>query len=977
MTEPDLDLRILEGARHALVEGDGEPPAQAPRLVANNHLRGEKVMAVLEDELACCTSFAFSVAFVSDSGIRPLKQALREARRRGVRGRVLATDYLSFSEPRALEELAQLDNVEVRLYRTEGIPDRFGFHTKGYLFERADGSWRVVVGSSNLTGGALSVNKEWNVELTALPGGSIARAIVGEFEELWTLGEPLAEVLEVYRESYDAKKRLLAGAKMKPIERIRLAPNAMQSAFVASLQRLIDRGERRALLISATGTGKTYAAAFAAQRIAPRRLLFLVHREQVLRRALESFERVIGPDKTYGLLSGTEHDLDADCLFATMQTMSREHVLARFSPDAFDLIIIDEVHRAGSASYERILAHFQPRLCLGMTASPDRPDGYDIYGLFDNNIAYEIRLQQALEENLLCPFHYFGVTDIEVDGQAIDEFSDFGRLVCDKRVQRIAEQAEFYGHSGDRVRGLIFCSRTEEARVLSEKLNELGYRTVALSGADSQDAREAAVARLAAMPGTPAYEERLDYILTVDIFNEGVDIPEVNQVIMLRPTESPIVFVQQLGRGLRKDDSHGKEYVVVIDFIGNYANNFMIPLALSGDRTYSKDTIRRFLMEGDRVIPGCSTIHFDEVARERIFASIDNSSVTIRLLKEQYALVKHKLGRVPRMVDFLRHGAIDPMLFVEKCRSYARFLARYEPELDLGLSENEHLVVEYVSRYCANGMRPHELLALQAIMEGRSMTRDVMREELAYYDVPFSEAAFRSAGHVLDKSFVNSPADRRTYSDITIVELDGDGDIASTESLEEMLGHDAFRAALGDVVEFGLERCREKFDGAAGGLKLGEKYSRKDACRLLNWERDDSSTVYGYRINDASGTCPIFVTYDKDEGIAATTRYADRFENRAVFSWMTRSRLTLDSPEVRRIANADATGLAMHLFVKKSDGEGADFYYLGRVHPARPAQTTQPDGAGGVVPIVNFKLKLEHPVDEAMYDYFVGAGRAG
>ena len=245
-----------------------------------------------------------------------------------------------------------------------------------------------------------------------------------------------------------------------------------------------------------------------------------------------------------------------------------------------------------------------------MTASPDT-NNYDIYSVFNHNIAYEIRLQQALEEDLLCPFHYFGITDLEIDGEVFDDnagIRNFSKLVSDARVDYVIEQANYYGFSGERVKGLIFCRRKEEAWELSRKFNERGYRTAALTGDDSPNRREEIISRLT---DDENVERQLDYILTVDIFNEGVDIPEINQVIMLRPTQSPVVFIQQLGRGLRK--SEGKEYVVILDFIGNYMNNFMIPIALSGDRSYNKDSMRRYVREGARVIPGSSTIHFDEI----------------------------------------------------------------------------------------------------------------------------------------------------------------------------------------------------------------------------------------------------------------------------------------------------------------------------------------------------------------------------
>lgn len=239
-----------------------------------------------------------------------------------------------------------------------------------------------------------------------------------------------------------------------------------------------------------------------------------------------------------------------------------------------------------------------------------------LFLVYRNQIA-----KQAMEEDLLCPFHYFGITDLEMvsdSGNSKEEqLESFRYLTSDARVNYVMEQASYYGYSGDRVKGLIFCSRVDEARELSAKFNQKGWRTTVLSGEDSEEARAEAMERLAGDEG----EDALDYIISVDIFSEGVDIVEVNQVIMLRPTQSPIVFVQQLGRGLRKAED--KEYVVILDFIGNYKNNFMIPIALSGDRSYNKDTVRRYVMEGSRVIPGSSTIHFDEISKSKIYAAID------------------------------------------------------------------------------------------------------------------------------------------------------------------------------------------------------------------------------------------------------------------------------------------------------------------------------------------------------------------
>lgn len=324
-----------------------------------------------------------------------------------------------------------------------------------------------------------------------------------------------------------------------------------------------------------------------------------------------------------GLVGAGYAEYDANYVFATVQTLNRDDHLTKYQPNDFDCIILDEAHHSSAATYQKVMNYFKPKLWLGMTATPDKRDddmeGRNIYEIFHYQIAYEIRLQQAMEENMLCPFNYFGISDIStVDDKQLKSRKmtegDFNQLTSDERVRHIIEQAEYYGYSGDRVKGLIFCSRIDESEELSQKFNAAGYRTIALNGSASEEERMNAFERLA-MDEADATEgmQPLDYIFSVEILNEGVDIVEVNQVIMLRPTESPIVFIQQLGRGLRK--AEGKEYVVILDFIGNYNNNFMIPVALSGDRTYNQDVIRKYVISGNSVIPGslrCILMKFPE-----------------------------------------------------------------------------------------------------------------------------------------------------------------------------------------------------------------------------------------------------------------------------------------------------------------------------------------------------------------------------
>lgn len=815
--------------------------------------------------------------------------------------------------------------------------------------------------------------------------GAVAKDIISEFDRLWNSERACdyADFIEDYRIRYKIKKeqqKLARESEVISIKKYKLEPNSMQVKFIESVMDLYESGENRALLISSTGTGKTYASAFALREMLQKRAketgrnvraLFLVHREQIAKQALRSYKNVFGERYSFGLLSGNSKNYKSDILFSTMQMMAREDIMKKFNANDFDIIIIDEVHRAGADSYQRIMNYFTPRFWIGMTASPDRTDGYDIYGLFNHNIAYEIRLQQAMEEKLLCPFHYFGITDLEVDGHVIDDddlknVQNFAKLVCDDRVQYIMQQIEYYGYSGDRVKGLMFCSSKEEAKTLSVKFNMRGLRTIVLTGDSSQNEREDAILRLE----QNEQENALDYILTVDIFNEGVDVPAVNQVIMLRPTESPIVFIQQLGRGLRK--YAGKEYVVILDFIGNYMNNFMIPIALSGDRTYNKDTIRKYVREGSRVIPGESTIHFDEISKKRIFESIDSSKTTKSFLKEKYFALKYKLGRVPNILDFYEYGEIDPMLFIQYSRSYDQFVKTVDKDFNIMFGDREEAILEFISSL-VNGKRVHELLMLKCILNNEKMSPDTYRELLEEKGEIYREVDYVSALNVLGKVFVNAPSEKKRYSNIEFISMDyaKNGMLRRASAFYSLFSNNAFVNEVESLVKYGLKRYEDLFKNHdEDNLVLYEKYSRKDVCRILNWEHDDSSTVYGYRIKH--NTCPIFVTYEKKDDIANSTKYEDQFINNQLFSWMTRSKVSLESPESQKIINYSKIGLKIYLFIKKSDGEGTDFYYMGKVSPIDYMQTEIENDNGQKLPIMNFKMKLEHSVREDIYEYFVG-----
>ena len=944
-----------------------------PQFISNNHTAGRKVLTTIESELSSCDSFVFSVAFITMGGITPLLETFKELENKGIPGRILTTDYLNFSEPRALEKLNSLSNIEIKMFDTQSAQE--GFHTKGFIFKKGE-TFRILVGSSNLTLGALTINKEWNSKIVSAAQGEYVNDIVKEFHELWKsdFARSYNDFIEEYTLRYELSKKqreIAADENAVSLEAYKLTPNSMQVSFVNNLRNIVSDGESKALLISATGTGKTYASAFALRDFNPKKALFVVHREQIAKQAIRSYKKVFGKTKTFGLLSGNSRDFGSEFLFSTMQMMAKDEIRNRFRKDEFDIIVIDEVHRAGAESYKRIMGYFKPKFWIGMTASPDRTDGFDIYGLFDHNIAQEIRLQQALDNQLLCPFHYFGITDLEVDGEVFDDetgLKNFQYLISENRVSHIIGESEYFGYGGNRVKGLVFCSRRDEAATLSSMFNERGYSTAFLCGDDSQERRESCIRRLE----TDDEEDKLDYIFTVDIFNEGVDIPQVNQVIMLRPTQSPIVFVQQLGRGLRKADN--KEYVVILDFIGNYKNNFMIPLALSGDRSYNKDTVRRYVVEGTRIIPGSSTIHFDEISKSRIFSSIDSANFSeLKLIKESYKQLKYKLGHIPSLMDFEIHGSIDPVHIFENSKSYQNFLIEKirEKEYKYRFSDVELNQLKFVSMKLANGKRPHELLALKYLIESGINLFSYLSTELQKRGYTFGDKTRINLINNLTNNFLTGSS-ASTFKSCIFITENPYGDYDISDDFKALINRKEYREALLELLDYGLYRSAhyygEKY--ADTSFQLYSKYTYEDACRLLEWEKGVvAQNIGGYKYDDNTKTYPVFINYDKTDDIADTIKYEDRFVSPSLLIAISKSNRTIESKDVQQALNAKEWGITQHLFVRKNknDGGSKEFYYLGKIHATgKVEQFKMPNTESNAVEI---EYSLDTPVRDDIYDY--------
>ena len=925
-----------------------------PYLIINDVEKKEFMLNVLHEELSTCTDFFFSVAFVTQDGLAALKAQLADLHKKGIRGRILTSVYLAFNKPDVFSDLLKVPNVDVR------ISKKNGFHSKGYLFTHTT-HHSFIIGSSNLTMSALKINYEWNVKLTSHDHGQMIRDIHDHMEEEWQQAEVLTlKWIEDYQKNYEPKVELTDGTISEEAPQY-IRPNAMQKQALRNLRGLRTRGAEKGLVISATGTGKTFLSAFDVSQFSPDRVLFVVHRGQILNKAKEDYKKILGgPDLDYGVLSGEHKDLGAKYLFATIQTLSKESVYSQFAKDHFDYILIDEVHKAGAVSYHKVIDHFSPKFLLGMTATPERTDGFNIFELFDYNIAYEIRLQEALEEDMLCPFHYFGVTDFEKDGELISEETDFSQLVEADRVTYLLDKLSYYGSSRNKPKGLIFCSRKKEAKVLAERFNANGIASTYLSGEDSLKTREDEVSRLE--------KGEISYIFTVDIFNEGIDIPKINQVVMLRNTQSSIIFIQQLGRGLRKHPS--KDYVTVVDFIGNYKNNYLIPMALSGDVSRNKNKVRKDTYDTD-FVTGVSSINFEEIARKQIFESINKAKMdAMQELRKAFNLLYNRLGRVPYLKDFKEQQVLDPVLLSDKKKSYYGFLESMK-ETEEVLSEKQQKYLMIASRELLPGLRSHELMLMDKLIrrhrEGNKARVSFVGLEDWFKEKGLisSEKTVQSVLNTLDLSFFTGMT-RKTYGEHPFV-VKKDDAVKLSKSFKKALSNRYFYKLFMDIIETGLLNTKD-FDSKTH-LTRYQKYKRKDVLKLLNWEEQMvDQNIGGYTAKD--GEFVIFVTLEKGEAFSgALMAYEDELLDASTMKWFTKSPRTLKSPEVKKLK--EPSNWTYRLFAKKSDDEGSDFYYLGEVSPVQDTieEIKKMTQKGKKKSVVTMDLKLKQPIENSLYRY--------
>jgi superfamily II DNA or RNA helicase/HKD family nuclease len=615
--------------------------------------RDHKFLPLLCDSIVRADEIDFTVAFIKTSGLRLLLPDLHVAlapsegsTRRAARVRVVTSDYLDVTDPDALRllMLLQAQGAQVRVFETAGT----SFHMKAYLFAHYSDDHLLhgtaFIGSSNISRQALTNGLEWNyrVDYPADDGFLEARH---RFECVFSDARSVP-LTDAWIDAYETRRVVPPRAVAPGSDEKEAAPNPtpIQVDALQALSDTRDAGYRRGLVVLATGLGKTWLAAFDAQQMGARRVLFVAHREEILNQAAETFLR-IRPRARVGFYMGQVRDVQVDILCASVQTLGRAAHLSRFAPQHFDYIVIDEFHHAAAPTYRQLLTHFAPQFLIGLTATPDRTDQSDILSLCDDNLVYSCNLFTGITAGLLAPFHYFGIWDESVNYKEIPWRN--GRFDPEQLTHKLATLARArhalrQWRDKAQSRTLAFCVSVRHAQYMADQFRKDGIEAAAVY-AGSEMSRGDALAQLS--------EGRLQVIFSVDLFSEGVDLPSIDTVLMLRPTESKILFLQQLGRGLRRFE--GKEKLVVLDFIGNHHSFLHKPQALAQAGSSYRDmaAFARRVESQQLVLPTGCLINYD-MALIDFLKSLDGEGVA-----KDYEALRDALGRRPSLAEFYRSGA--------------------------------------------------------------------------------------------------------------------------------------------------------------------------------------------------------------------------------------------------------------------------------------------------------------------------------
>lgn len=905
-------------------------------------------LATIQANLRSCKAFYFTVSFIKKAGLLLLANDIKSAIERGAKGKLVTSTYQNFTDVESLNFFLKLsldfENFECHLedecFYDEKNYTTCGFHTKGYLFE-FDERCELIIGSSNITRYALLKNIEWDLVVKCKKEHEPYNSALVEFYDLWNktinltqerinlYAQKLNYVIERWDMDYD-----LAEQKIKP--------NYMQRKALKELNRNRAIGINRALIVSATGSGKTYLAAFDALNFAPNKLLYVVHEGSILRKSLETFQEVFGGLKKCGIYSSEAKETEADFIFSTNLSMCRS--LELFDKKEFDYIIIDECHHAVADTYRKIIDYFEPEFLLGLTATENRMDNQDVVELFGNNIPYELRLRDAIINDLIVPFHYYGIRDELIDYGLSDsaERRLIAQIANDDNCNFIHQQIEKHRPEGQKLKALAFCRNIQHARMMAENMSEF-YHTAFLSGQNKTGER------IRAYNDLQSDNKELEILFAVDILNEGVDIPGVNMVLFLRPTESSTIFIQQLGRGLRKYAN--KNYVTILDFIGNsYKRSVHIALALgslSKGYILEKKLLKLMLRENFRML-GLEKygvkINIDDLSKEEILQHIENENFNqIRYLKKDYQNFKSylKTQSYPKHMDYVNCDYAPNLLkFMkikinnQKTNSYYKFLVGIGEDVPL-FSDEQVIAINYLSSLLPL-VRRHEFLIVKQMIHGEyqeEKIRQYLKKEISgYTDEQFSHALqFMIEGGVV------------THNDNMIK--------FSCETDHEFIEY------VDDLLEYGLSQYSIRYTNDEEDFLLYQDYRQDQA--LLKILENPKHNQYGTYYKN--GNMYIFAGLKKDDSVLEHLNYKDKFLDKETFQWESIANISAKDEQMQKNCKE------AYIFVRKVKSENGitlpyTFVGTGRLQNPRKNATTN----GSIL----YDIQLNNPLpDDLMEDF--------
>ena len=903
----------------------------------------EPFLERLKSSIRKCSSFYFSVSFIKKAGLVLIKNEIEQALQRGVKGKIITSTYQNFTDIPSLEVFnewtKQYSNFECHL-DFECFGDN-GFHTKGYLFEYED-SIEVIIGSSNITRFALLKNYEWNISLISKENFSTYKDAFNEFNELWNETLDLDQkLIDLYRFRLDYAIEKWDMDYINP-EEISINPNSMQRKALKEIRRYRDMGVNKALVISATGSGKTYLAAFDVRNFDAKRLLYIVHRDVILKDAQKTFVSVFGTQKTYGMFTGSKTELENDFIFASTAMLTRH--LSDFSPNEFDYIVYDEVHHIVADSGMKIFDYFKPEFMLGLTATPERMDNKDVFGLFDQNIPYELRLRDAIINDLVVPFHYYGIRTKLADYSEKDRMKVAREIAKTENVSFIVGEIEKHHKENEKLKCLAFCTDIQHCKMMADEFNGAGYNSIALTGRN--DLGE----RIKAFNNLQDNDNPLEIICAVDILNEGIDIPQINMVLFLRPTESQTIFLQQLGRGLRKYPN--KDYVTVLDFIGNnYQRSIQIALALGtlSNTPYTEKPYLKALIRTDFAslnIPGV-IIDIDSLSKEEIIRYIDTTNFNKdSFLRKDYENFKKYIqtDTYPSHMDYLNYD-IAPSLdrFIKssirngKNKSYYNFLKKINEETIPYFSEDEIEIINRIEELLPIIRQDEYVILKQYIEEGK---------------IDLNE---------LNKLYPNTTIESLNYAYNYLIKQS----ILNNTKLDPIRISKEFREYLDDAINYGLTRYDIEFGEFEGKYKLYCNYTKEQVAMVMLKENIMDLKLKGtYFDPNNDGDTYIFVGLKKDE---KNTRLAfkDLFMDPSTMQWESENNTTFDNSKGKKILNTKRA----YLFVRKvesEDGITLPFTYFGtaKITNIRESHTEE---NGIEYPTLLCDLKLDSEIPKQYY----------